>query len=140
MSTRDPGMPSTKVRGRHKRQPLEEVIEYTGTRSCGGKPARNHSLQATMIADMAIGIESARAYYMSVAKMFDNRREYGENACMHACDMCEMICNQATELTGCYGYSTQAPIEKYLRDTKIMQLWLGGAQLGRLDVVPSLYP
>jgi len=130
---------------------LEEVIEYTSTRSYGGKPVRNHSLQAAMIADMAIGIESARAYYMSVAKMFDNRKVYGNvsddyllarasGAKVHASDVCEMVCNKAMELTGSYGYSTQAPIEKYLRDSKIIQLWLGGAQLGRLDVAQGLYP
>ena len=129
---------------------LEEVIEYTGTRAYGGKPVRNHSLQGAMIADMAIGIESARAFYMSVAKMFDNRKEYGNvnedfllakasAAKVYACDVCEMVCNKAMELTGSYGYSTQAPIEKYLRDSKIIQLWLGGAQLGRLDVAQGLY-
>ncbi|MDP6182823.1 MAG: acyl-CoA dehydrogenase family protein [Gammaproteobacteria bacterium] len=130
---------------------LEEVIEYTATRAYGGKPVRNHSLQGAMIADMAIGVESARAYYMSVAKMFDNRKEYGNvnedfllarasAAKIYACDVCEMVCNKAMELTGSYGYSTQAPIEKYLRDSKIIQLWLGGAQLGRLDVAQGLYP
>ncbi|MBT4386748.1 MAG: hypothetical protein HOD27_07880 [Betaproteobacteria bacterium] len=130
---------------------LEEVIEYTGTRAYGGKAVRNHSLQGAMIADMAIGIESARAYYMSVAKMFDNRKVYGgvnedfllgkaSAAKVYACDVTEMVCAKAMELMGSYGYSTQAPIEKYLRDSKIIQLWLGGAQLGRLDVAQSLYP
>ncbi|MGR8949027.1 MAG: acyl-CoA dehydrogenase family protein [Gammaproteobacteria bacterium] len=130
---------------------LEEVIEYTATRAYAGKPVRNHSLQAAMIADMAIGIESARAYYLSVAKMFDNRKKYGgvnedfllaraSAAKVYACDVCEMVCNKAMELTGSYGYSTEAPIEKYLRDSKIIQLWLGGAQLGRLDVAQGLYP
>lgn len=130
---------------------LEAVIEYTGTRSYGGKPVRNHSLQAAMIADMAIGIESARAYYMSVAQMFDNRGTYGgvgedfllgkaSAAKVYACDVCESVCNKAMELMGSYGYSTSAPVEKYLRDSKIVQLWLGGAQLGRLDVAQGLYP
>jgi alkylation response protein AidB-like acyl-CoA dehydrogenase len=127
------------------------VIEYTSTRSYGGKPVRNHSLQAAMIADMSIGIESARAYYMSVAKMFDNRKAFGgvnedyllgkaSAAKVYACDVTEMVCAKAMELMGSYGYSTQAPIEKYLRDSKIIQLWLGGAQLGRLDAAQALYP
>ena len=130
---------------------LEEVIEYTSHRSYGGKPVRNHSLQGAMIADMAIGIESARSYYMSVAKMFDNRKVYGgvnedyllgkaSAAKVYACDVTEMVCAKAMELMGSYGYSTQAPIEKYMRDSKIIQLWLGGAQLGRLDAAQSLYP
>ena len=104
-----------------------------------------------MIADMVVGVESARAYYLSVAQMFDNRRVYGNvgddfllgrasAVKVYACDVVEMVCNKAMELMGSYGYSTQAPVEKYLRDSKIIQLWLGGAQLGRLDVAQGYYP
>ena len=127
------------------------VIEHTRTRSYGGKPVRNHSLQAAMIADMAIGIESARAFYLSVAAMFNNRKIYGNPgedylmartsaAKVYACDVTEMVCNRAMELMGSYGYARDYHVEKYLRDSKIIQLWLGGGQLGRLDVVQSYYP
>jgi len=130
---------------------LDIVIEHTRTRSYGGKPVRNHSLQAAMIADMAIGIESARAFYLSVAAMFNNRKIYGNPgedylmartsaAKVYACDVTEMVCNRAMELMGSYGYARDYHVEKYLRDSKIIQLWLGGGQLGRLDVVQSYYP
>ena len=56
---------------------LEVVTDYTKDRSYGGKSVRNHSLQAAMIADMAIGIEAARFYYLSVAGMYNNRKKYG---------------------------------------------------------------
>ena len=130
---------------------LDIVIEHSRTRSYGGKPVRNHSLQAAMIADMAIGIESARAFYLSVAAMFNNRKKYGNPgedyllartsaAKVYACDVTEMVCNRAMELMGSYGYARDYHVEKYLRDSKIIQLWLGGGQLGRLDVVQSYYP
>ncbi len=130
---------------------LEIIIEYTRTRAYGGKPVRNHSLQAAMIADMAIGIESARAFYLSVAAMFNNRKKYGNPnedyllarasaAKVYACDVTEMVCNRAMELMGSYGYAREYHVEKYLRDSKIIQIWLGGGQLGRLDVVQSYYP
>jgi alkylation response protein AidB-like acyl-CoA dehydrogenase len=130
---------------------LEEVIEYTSTRSYGGKPVRNHSLQASMIADMAIAIESARAFYLSVAEMFNSRGTYGgldedfllaraSAAKVYACDVVEKVCNTGMELMGAFGYSCEAPIEKYLRDSKIVQIWLGGGQLGRLDVAQGYYP
>jgi alkylation response protein AidB-like acyl-CoA dehydrogenase len=130
---------------------LEIVIEHTRTRSYGGKPVRNHSLQAAMIADLAIGIESARAFYLSVAAMFNNRKKFGnpnEDYLMartsaskvYACDVTEMVCNRAMELMGSYGYTRDYHVEKYLRDSKIIQIWLGGGQLGRLDVVQSYYP
>jgi alkylation response protein AidB-like acyl-CoA dehydrogenase len=130
---------------------LEIVIEYTKNRFYGGKPVRNHSLQAAMIADMAIGIESARAFYLSVAAMFNNRKKYGNPgedylmarasaAKVYACDVTETVCNRAMELMGSYGYARDYHVEKYLRDSKIIQIWLGGGQLGRLDVVQSYYP
>ncbi len=130
---------------------LEIVMEYTNTRFYGGKPVRKHSLQAAMIADMAIGIESARAYYLSVAAMFNNRKKFGNPADdflmarasaakVYACDVTEMVCNRAMELMGSYGYVREYHVEKYLRDSKIIQLWLGGGQLGRLDVVQGYYP
>jgi alkylation response protein AidB-like acyl-CoA dehydrogenase len=130
---------------------LEIIVDYTATRAYGGKPVRNHSLQAAMIADMAIGIESARSYYLHVATMFNNRKEYGNPgddfllarssaAKVYACDVTEMVCNRAMELMGSYGYVREYHVEKYLRDSKIIQLWLGGGQLARLDVAQSYYP
>jgi alkylation response protein AidB-like acyl-CoA dehydrogenase len=130
---------------------LEIVIEYCKNRFYGGKPVRNHSLQAAMIADMAVGIESARAFYLSVATMFNNRKKYGNPgedylmarasaAKVYACDVTETVCNRAMELMGSYGYARDYHVEKYLRDSKIIQIWLGGGQLGRLDVVQSYYP
>jgi alkylation response protein AidB-like acyl-CoA dehydrogenase len=130
---------------------LETVIEYTKNRFYGGKSVRNHSLQAAMIADMAIGIESSRAFYLSVATMFNNRKKYGNPgedylmarasaAKVYACDVTETVCNRAMELMGSYGYARDYHVEKYLRDSKIIQIWLGGGQLGRLDVVQSYYP
>ena len=130
---------------------LEIVIEYTGTRSYGGKPVRKHSLQAALMADMAIGIESARAFYLSVAAMYNNRKKYGNPgddyllakasaAKAYACDVTEMVCNRAMDLMGSYGYVRDYHVEKYLRDSKIIQLWLGGSHLARLDVAQSYYP
>jgi alkylation response protein AidB-like acyl-CoA dehydrogenase len=130
---------------------LEIVVEYTGTRSYGGKPVRNHSLQAAMLADMVVAIESARAFYLSVAAMFNDRERFGNPggdfllgrasaAKVYACDVTEMVCNRAMELMGSYGYARDYHVEKYLRDSKIIQLWLGGGQLARLDVAQSYYP
>ena len=135
----------------HEQAGLEIVMEYTSTRPYGGKSVRNHSLQAAMIADMAIAIESARAYYLSVAAMFNNRKKFGppaedflmaraSAAKVYACDVTEMVCNRAMELMGSYGYVREYHVEKYLRDSKIIQLWLGGGQLGRLDVAQGYYP
>ncbi len=130
---------------------LEIVIDYTANRFYGGKAVRNHSLQAAMIADMAIGIEASRHFYLSVAAMFNNRKKYGmpgddyliarsSAVKVHACDVTETVCNRAMELMGSYGFVRDYHVEKYLRDSKIIQIWLGGGQLARLDVAQGYYP
>ena len=130
---------------------FEIVVDYTGNRFYGGKQVRQHSLAAGIIADMAISIESARAFYLMVASMFDNRERYGDHssdyllskasaAKVYATDVTIKVCNTAMELMGSYGYSKDFHIEKYLRDSKIIQLWAGGAQAGRIDVARGYYP
>jgi alkylation response protein AidB-like acyl-CoA dehydrogenase len=44
------------------------------------------------------------------------------------------------ELMGAIGYTQNTPLEKYLRDVKIVQIWEGGNQLARLDMARSFYP
>lgn len=130
---------------------LDIVLEFTANRFYGGKPVKEHTLQAAMIADMAIGIESARFYYLAVARMFGNPKVFGppysdfqmakaSAAKVYACDVAVEVCNKAMQLMGSYGYMKEYNVEKYLRDSKIIQLWLGGAELGRIDVARGYYP
>lgn len=129
---------------------FERVLEYTGSRVVQGRPIRQHSMCAGMLADMAIGIETARACYLQTAYTMDRPETYGEPdsdamlskaslAKVYACDMAIMVTNKAMELMGSYGYMREFDIEKYWRDCKEIQLWLGGAQLARLDVARGYY-
>jgi butyryl-CoA dehydrogenase/acyl-CoA dehydrogenase len=126
---------------------FEAVLDFTGQRAVGkqNKPIRDHSICAGMLADMAIGIETARATYLSGGYRFDHPEDYGEIhsleqlsyasiAKVYAADMAVMVTNRAMELMGSYGYVRDCDVEKYWRDCKIIQLWEGGAQLGRFDV------
>ena len=129
---------------------FEEVLRYTGERVVAGKPIRNHSMSAAMLADMAVGIETAKAYYLQVAYMLEHPDRYGEAssatmlsrasiAKVYATDVTVSIANKAMELMGSYGYMKNYHVEKYWRDSKEIQLWLGGAQLGRLDIARGYY-
>jgi alkylation response protein AidB-like acyl-CoA dehydrogenase len=129
---------------------FEEVLRYTGERIVADKPIRNHSIAAGILADMAIGIETARTYYLMTAYMIDHPEKYGPPtsdfifsrsslAKVYAADVTVMVTNKAMELMGSYGYVRDYNIEKYWRDSKIVQLWEGGAQLGRFDVCRGYY-
>jgi alkylation response protein AidB-like acyl-CoA dehydrogenase len=129
---------------------FECVLDYTGSRIVQGRPIRQHSMCTGMLADMAVGIETARAHYLQTAYMLDRPDVYGEPdsdamlsraslAKVYACDMAIMVTNKAMELMGSYGYMREFDVEKYWRDCKEIQLWLGGAQLARLDVARGYY-
>ena len=130
---------------------FEEVLAFTKDRLAAGKPIRQHTVCANMLADMAIGIQVGRDAYVNAAYQFDHPETYGPThsnyilarcslAKMYCCDMGVMVTNRAMELMGSYGYVTDHNVEKYWRDIKIVQLWEGGAQLGRLDVARGYYP
>jgi alkylation response protein AidB-like acyl-CoA dehydrogenase len=129
----------------------EECLRYTGERVVDGRPIREHSIGAGILADMITGIEAARAHVHSVAQMLDRPEEYGmphseamlSRASMvknYACQMAVSVTNKAMELMASYGYIRDYHVEKYWRDVKEIQLWLGGVQLGQLDVVRGFYP
>jgi alkylation response protein AidB-like acyl-CoA dehydrogenase len=124
---------------------LEIVTDYSTKRVVAGKPIKEHSVNACALADMAIGIETARTYALNIAYMFDRPEIYGPRwsaemlakariAKVYAADMSIMVANRAMEMMGSYGYTRDADVEKHWRDNKMMQQWLGGSQLARLDI------
>jgi len=129
---------------------FEAVLKFTGERIVADKPVRQHSICAGMLADMAIGIETARNYVLMTAYMFDHPEIYGPPfsevmtsrasiAKVYAADVAVMVTNKAMELMGSYGYVREYDVEKYWRDCKIIQMWEGGGQLGRFDVCRGYY-
>lgn len=130
---------------------FEIVLDWTKERAIAGRPVRTRSLHASILGEMAQKIESARAYYMQVSAMSRSEELYGRPgepfmlskcsaAKTYACDVAIWVTNKVMELMGSYGYSFDYNVEKYLRDVKIAQLWLGGPQRARLDVALGYYP
>ncbi len=129
---------------------LDEVLAFTSDRPAAGKPIRQHTIAANMLADIAIGIQVGRDSYVNAAYIYDRPETYGPGYSRHmlsrssitkifCCDAAIKATNLAMELMGSYGYVTDYPVEKYWRDAKVLQSWDGGAQLGRLDVVRGYY-
>ena len=129
---------------------FEIALDFTGNREIAGKPVRTRSLHAGILGIMAQKIESARAYHLAVAEMSRQNKLYGRwgepfllskcsAAKAYACDVAVWVTNKAMELMGSYGYSFDYHVEKYLRDVKILQLWLGGSQRAVLDSARGHY-
>lgn len=129
---------------------FEIALDFTKQREIAGKSVRARSFHAGILGEMAQKIDSAIAYHFQVAEMSRKRKLFGRigepfllSRCSsvkaYACDAAIWIANKAMELTGSYGYSYDYHIEKYLRDIKILQLWLGGPQRALLDVALGHY-
>ena len=128
---------------------FEIVLDWTKNREIAGKPVRARSLHAGIIGEMAQRIDSARAFTHQVSAM-GRSGLYGRAgepfmlsknsaAKEYACEVTLWVANKAMELMGSYGFSADYHIEKYLRDVKILQLWLGGPQRAILDTALGYY-
>ncbi|MCP4752532.1 MAG: hypothetical protein GY866_16700 [Proteobacteria bacterium] len=129
---------------------FETVLDWTKNREIAGRPVRARSLHAGILGEMAQKIESARAYSMQVSRMVRSPELYGlpgepfllskcSAAKEYACDVSVWVANKTMELMGSYGYAFDYNVEKYLRDIKILQLWLGGPQRAILDTALGYY-
>jgi alkylation response protein AidB-like acyl-CoA dehydrogenase len=126
------------------------AMDYTRERKSGGKPVREWSMAAGILADMAIRIEMTRGALYNLSSMLDHPEVYGPPSSpqmvskasatkVFAADMAVWVANKAAELMGSNGISPEYHLEKYLRDAKINQLWLGGQQVSRYRVVRGYY-
>ena len=90
-----------------------------------------------MIADMATDIEAARLLAWPSAWMANQRqRQTRESsiAKLFATDMCIRVTTDAVQVFGGYGYMTELPVEKFMRDAKLLQIYEGTNQIQRLVI------
>jgi len=114
---------------------LELAVKYSRQRKQFDKPISSFQGIQWMIADMATEIEAARALVYSSARAIDaGDKDVGAVSAMaklFASDVAFRVCDNAIQIHGGYGYMKDYPIEKYLRDAKITQIYEGTNQIQR---------
>jgi butyryl-CoA dehydrogenase len=95
-----------------------------------------------MLADMASQIEAARALVHTAARVIDSGAKHINKVSamckLIATDMAMKVTTDAVQLFGGYGYCKDYPIEKYMRDAKITQIYEGTNQVQRLVIARAL--
>jgi alkylation response protein AidB-like acyl-CoA dehydrogenase len=112
-------------------------IPYAQTRQQFGKPIGSFQGVAFMIADMATEIEAARALVWKSAWLKDQGRDYSlvaAEAKLFASEVSSRVTNAAIQVHGGYGYVTEYPVERYLRDAKLTEIGEGTSQVQRLVI------
>ena len=90
-----------------------------------------------MVADMATEIEAARGLVWRAAWLKDQGRDFGlvaAQAKLFASEVSSRVTNNAIQIHGGYGYVTDYPVERYLRDAKLTEIGEGTSQVQRLVI------
>lgn len=107
------------------RQALAHSIQYSKERHTFGQPIANHQAVSFMLADMAKDIEAARLLCWQAAWLAGRRQENSRAAAIaqaFAADTAMKVATDAVQLYGGYGYSSEYPVEKLMRDAKLLQI------------------
>jgi hypothetical protein len=120
---------------------LDASVEWVTQRKQFGKPVAEFQGVSFILADMATGIEAARSTYLAAARRKDSGLPFGPQASMAkllATDTAMKVTTDAIQLFGGYGYTTQYPVERYMREAKVMQIFEGTNQIQRMVIGRSL--
>ena len=120
---------------------LDCAVKYAKERRQFGQPIASFQLVQGMIADMAMKVETARLLVHKCCWMRDQGMEFSKEAAMAKCyaaDVAMQVTTDAVQVMGGYGYSREYPVEKMMRDAKIMQIYEGTNQIQRLVIANKI--
>jgi alkylation response protein AidB-like acyl-CoA dehydrogenase len=116
---------------------LDAATAYAKERKQFGQRIADFQGVSFMLADMATGVEAARALYLAAARRRDEGKSYGPQASMaklFATDTAMRVTTDAVQVLGGYGYTTDFPLERYMREVKVMQIFEGTNQIQRMVI------
>lgn len=116
---------------------LDASIDYAKERKQFGKPIAHNQGVSFKLADMATDIEAARLLTYQAAWLESEGKPYGKASAMSklfAGDAAMRITTEAVQVFGGYGYTKDYPVERYMRDAKITQIYEGTNEIQRLVI------
>ena len=114
---------------------LEEVVAYTTQREQFGKPIASYQLVQDMIADISVDADAARLLTWRAADLMNRGEPFGtaaSKAKLYASEAAVRAANLAVQAFGGYGFIDEYPVQKYLRDARVMTLYEGTSQVQKL--------
>jgi acyl-CoA dehydrogenase len=121
---------------------FDHAVKYAKERIQFNVPISQHQAIQFMIANMAMKIEASRLLVHKAAWLLDNgmpNTQLASYAKAFAADSCMQIATDAVQVFGGYGYSKEYPVEKIMRDAKLIQLYEGTSQIQRLVIAKEIF-
>ncbi|MGA5699542.1 acyl-CoA dehydrogenase family protein [Peterkaempfera bronchialis] len=116
---------------------LDHAVEYARTRRQFGRPIADFQGLSFMLADMATQIEAGRALYLAAARRRDAGLSFTKEAAMaklFCTDAAMRVATDAVQVLGGYGYTQDYPVERYMREAKVLQIVEGTNQIQRMVI------
>ena len=120
---------------------LDTAVDYAHERRTFGRKIIDHQGLGFLLADMAAAVDTARATYLDAARRRDAGRPYSRQASVAklvATDAAMRVTTDAVQVLGGYGYTRDFPVERYMREAKVMQIFEGTNQIQRLVISRQL--
>ncbi|MGW0188605.1 acyl-CoA dehydrogenase [Streptomyces sp. NPDC003362] len=120
---------------------LDAAVEYALGRRQFGRPIADFQGLRFMLADMATQIEAGRALYLTAARLKDAGRPFAKQAAMaklHCTDTAMKVTTDAVQVLGGYGYTADFPVERHMREAKVLQIVEGTNQIQRMVIARHL--
>ncbi len=120
------------------------AVDYARTRETMGRPIAQHQLIAGMLADMETKCEAARGLLYKVGMMIDagetgpELTKLSAMAKLYCTDVAMEVTTDAVQVLGGYGYISEYPVERMMRDAKITQIYEGTNQIQRLVIAREM--
>ncbi|KAF4410871.1 MULTISPECIES: acyl-CoA dehydrogenase family protein [Streptomyces] len=120
---------------------LDEAVGYAREREQFGRPIADFQGLRFLLADMATRVEAGRALYLEAARRRDAGRPFSRQAAMaklFCTDAAMAVTTDAVQVLGGYGYTADFPVERYMREAKVLQIVEGTNQIQRMVIARHL--
>ncbi|MET9111795.1 acyl-CoA dehydrogenase family protein [Streptomyces zhihengii] len=120
---------------------LDQAVAYATDRTQFGRPIADFQGLRFMLADMATRIEAGRSLYLTAARLRDEGRPFSRQAAMaklFCTDAAMGVTTDAVQVLGGYGYTQDFPVERYMREAKVLQIVEGTNQIQRMVIARHL--
>ncbi|MEX2421275.1 MAG: acyl-CoA dehydrogenase family protein, partial [Actinomycetota bacterium] len=120
---------------------LEESVRYMGEREAFGRSIGAFQALQFKVADMRVGVETARLAYQRAAWLRDHARPYATEASiakLAASEVAVSAAREAVQIHGAYGFVEDFPVARYYRDAKVLEIGEGTSEIQRLVIARSL--
>jgi butyryl-CoA dehydrogenase len=120
---------------------FDRALAYAKERQQFGRPIINFQAIQWMLADMATQIDAARLLVYRAAYLQDRGQPFIKEASMakvYAAETSSFVTNKAVQIFGGYGYIKEYPVERYLRDAKITEIYEGTSEMQRMTIARQL--